>query len=234
MLHRSARFALVALPFLIACSSSAASPAAEADAASAQPGDDAATTELPDAAPPDHCAAVTLKSGCDNAGSWVRGIAHFDPARVPAGTLPILRVALRHSFVLASGEETIGGRLHAFLSVPVGDVSTGQVPFVIDMCDGAAMWSEENGAFHVVLILDNNHNNDVDRARTLDEALAASTPDVGELTKVVDVDVSCNAPSPCLDVTLDCADGKACTTFQPITACTKKAPGCKSISAYCK
>ena len=127
-----------------------------------------------------------------------------------------------------AGEDQIGGRLHVFASKRVMDTSTGEFPFSIDMCMfGTAMWSEENSAFNLVLILDENGNNDLAAGGT-------AMPDPGELVKLTKVDVSCNAPSPCVEPKLDCNTGAACTTIMPITSCTKKMPGCNSDSIYCQ
>ena len=213
---------------LTACSSSSgAAPLAPADA-----GADGA--EPDDASPADKCAAVPKPSKCATDGAWIRGIAHFDPKHF-TGASPALRVVLRHSFTLVAGEEAIGGRLHTFASFPVADPSTGEAPFALDMCRlGTGMFSEENGPFHLVLILDENANNDLNAARSNEDAIAMGTPDKGELVKMTTLDVSCHAASACVDVTLDCTDGSACTTFTPMTSCTKKTPGCKSADSFCK
>ena len=135
---------------------------------------------------------------------------------------------------MVKGEETIGGRLHAYASIPVKDPTTGDVPFALDMCDsGTSMWSEENGAFHLVLILDENDDNNLDKATSNDDAIVIGTPTKGELVKMVDVDVSCKAAPACVDVKLDCS-GASCLTFQPMKSCAKKLPGCGSDSSFCK
>lgn len=221
------RISLFSVLALTACSSStAATPTAPADAG--------AVVEEPDATPAEKCAAVPKASKCATDGAWVRGIVHFDPKKVTSAK-PVLRLALRHSFTLVAGEEAIGGRLHTFLSVPVTDPSTGEIPFALDMCRfGTGMFSEENGPFHLVLILDENDNNDLDAARTNEESITIATADKGELVKMTTLDLSCHAASPCLDVTLDCTDGASCTTFAPIASCTKKTPGCKSADSFCK
>ena len=216
------------------------SSAAEPGAASSAPDGGPGPAGNPDAAAPAagdagaaQCAAPPGKSSCGD-GAWVRGTAHFDPALLKAGSAPVLRVVLRHGFIMVKGEETIGGRLHAYASVPVKDPAAGEVPFAIDMCDlGTSMWSEENGAFHLVLILDENGDNDLDNATSNEDSIVIGTPSKGELVKMVDVDVSCNAPSACLDVKVDCT-GASCLTFQPVKACAKKTPGCNSDSAFCK
>ena len=209
-------------------------PAVEPTADAGSGGEvDAAPTPAEDAAPADKCGAAPAKSGCSLESSWVRGIAHFDPAHFKAGAKPILRVVLRHGFVLVNGEEKIGGRLHAWASIPITDPSKGEIPFAIDMCDlGTAMWSEENGAFHLVLIVDEDGNNDIDKANSNEEAILAGTASVTELTKMVDVDVSCHGTSACLDVNVDCT-GTACTTITPLESCKKKTPRCESDSTFC-
>ncbi len=173
------------------------------------------------------------KSGCGLDGSWVTGVAHFDPAKVKNKSSAKLRVALRHGFSLIAGEEKIGGRLHAYGSFKI-DVAKGEVPFSVDMCDlGTAMWSEENGPFHLVLFIDENGNNDLDTATTNEDAIVIGTPDITELQKRIDVTVSCHAGAQCLDVNVDCTGG-TCLKITPITDCKKKTPGCKSADAFCK
>ncbi|HSO37557.1 MAG TPA: hypothetical protein VLT33_33760, partial [Labilithrix sp.] len=93
--------------------------------------------------------------------------------------------------------------------------------------------SEENGAFHLVLILDENGDNDLDNATSNEDAIVIGTPTKGELVKMVDVDVSCKGTSACLDVKVDCT-GASCLTFQPMKTCAKKLPGCGSDSSFCK
>ena len=147
---------------------------------------------------------------------------------------PVLRLVLRHAFTLMKGEEEIGGRLHAFKSIPVDAPESGEVPFAIDMCElGTAMWSEENGGFHLVMILDEDGNNDIEEATSAAEATAKSVAGPNELVKMVDVDVSCHAATACLDVTIDCT-GEACTKITPMESCAAKTPGCKSDDTFCK
>jgi CheY-like chemotaxis protein len=63
----------------------------------------------------------------------------------------------------------------------------GEVPFALDMCStGTAMWSEENGAFKLVFILDEDGNNDLDEATSNEGARIASTVGPKELAKIVD------------------------------------------------
>jgi hypothetical protein len=222
---------------LFGCSSSTET-VAQPGPATSEPTDPAAEETNEGATPPppaaDKCVAAPKKSRCKNESSWIRGVAHFDPSHFKAGAKPVLRVVLRHSFALMREEATIGGRLHAFTSVPIADPSKGEVPFAIDMCSsGAAMWSEENGGFHVVLILDEDGNNDLDDATDEETAMIAAMPGPKELVKLVDVDVSCKAPSPCLDVKIDCT-GSSCTTIQPMTSCKKKATSCESDSSFCR
>jgi hypothetical protein len=239
MTSRFAGFAsaalLVAALAAAGCSStSEPSGAATATPDAGGPTDDASVT--PDGAAGDagaQCAPPPSKSTCGE-GAWVRGTAHFDPTVVAAGSKAILRVVLRHNFIMVKGEETIGGRLHEYKSFPVTDPSTGEISFAIDMCgSGTSMWSEENGAFHLVLILDTNGDNDLDNATSNDEAIVIGTPSKGEYVKMMDVDVSCKAAAACVDVKLDCT-GATCLTFQPVKSCAKKLPGCSSDSSFCK
>jgi hypothetical protein len=210
-------------------------PAPQADAGPASTGPTANDAGEAGALPTPTCGAPPAASHCKNEGSWVRGVVYFDPSHFAQGATPMLRLSLRHGFVLVKGEEKIGGRLHAYKSIRVKDVSAGQVEFALDMCDlGTAMWSEENGSFHLVASLDENGNNDLDDATSNEDAVTRGTPDPGELTKMIDVDVSCNAPSPCVALQLDCVDGAACTTITPLKTCAKKTPGCASDDAWCK
>lgn len=183
---------------------------------------------------PDRCESPPRRSKCANEASWVRGIAHFDPSHFGADAKPVLRMILRHAFVLYPGEDKIGGRLHSFDGIPILEPEKGEIQFAVDMCGlGTAMWSEENSTFHLVLIIDENGNNNIGNALTGDEAIQMATPDEGELVKMVDVDVSCHGASPCLDVNIDCV-GPACTVIEPIKSCRKKDPGCDSDSTFCQ
>jgi hypothetical protein len=218
---------------LQACSS-ASSTATSTDGTTAA--DAAASAEATDAGPaPDAgpACAAPKKSGCGVDGSWITGVAHFDPAKVGNKVNAKLRVSLRHGFSLINGEERIGGRLHAYDSFKL-DATKGEIAFSVDMCGlGTAMWSEENGPFHLVLFIDENGNNDLDNASSNQDAIVYATPDATELQKLVDVTVSCHSGAQCLDVNLDCT-GASCLNITPITSCTKKTPSCKSADAFCK
>jgi hypothetical protein len=183
------------------------------------------------------CEAPTTASHCtdQNPNSWVFGIARFNPALVPDGVKPVLRLALRHNFVVYRTENVIGGRLHASANVAVDDVASGQVPFKIDMCaDDVAMWSEENGPFNIVGILDFNDNNDMSKATSQATSETIADPDPGEPAGMVHgFDVSCHQAGSCLDLRLECIDGTACTTITPFASCTKTTPGCTSDSIFC-
>jgi hypothetical protein len=191
----------------------------------------AASSAADDACP----VAIPAPSQCGNDAAWVRGVATFDPSHYAPGAKPVLRVALRHSFIVVRGEDAIGGRLHAFASFPVDDPSSGKVSFSIDMCMfETSMWSEENGTFHLVLILDEDGNNDILQAGSEQEAIALAVPGTNELTKMVDLDISCHGTAACLDVNVDCTGGTSCTKITPIRQCTKKTPGCDSAAAFCQ
>ncbi len=225
---------------LSACSSSSngASPgdSQNQDAADAGVADAAIDPHLIDAGPVT-CSAPTQASHCtdENPDSWVFGIARFNPALVPDGVKPVLRIALRHNFVEFPTENVIGGRLHAFANVAVDDVASGQIPFQLDMCqDQIAMWSEENGPFNIVGILDFNDNNDMNKATSQATSETIADPDPGEPAGMVHgFDVSCHQAGSCLDLRLECIDGTACTTITPFASCKKTTPACTSDSVFC-
>ncbi len=226
---------------LAACGPRGATSSLDAGAAEGSSAPDASAVDAgaapPDAGHPLVCPPPPAAPGCADAGdsSWVRGVARFDPARIPDGGSPAIRFALRHPFTLYPGEDQIGGRLHMWTSVSLTEPGTGEVPFSIDMCGmGTAMWSEENGTYRLIAILDVNGNNDIDLAVSNDEAIARGRPDPGEPTGMIDVPVSCHAASPCLELNLGCYGGTACTTITPLVACTPMSPGCASDAAYCQ
>jgi hypothetical protein len=165
-----------------------------------------------------------------NPGSVIRGVVHFDKAHYASGKKPTLRVFLHHQWTLLKGEEKHGGHPHAYTSSTDVDLDAGLARFTLDLCElGTAMWSEENCGFNLVVILDEDGNNDPDV-----EGMLALVPHAGELVKMVPLEVSCHAASPCLDITADCADGDACTTYTPITSCKCSPDACPSDDAYCK
>lgn len=225
---------LAALSSVVACAS-AAPPEASTEGLLQSPDGDLIDTALVATDTPvteDACPMIPGTSRSGNDGAWVRGVARFDPSRFQAGQKPVLRVILRHGFVLVRGEEKLGGRLHGWVNVPIEDPTSGVQPFAIDMADNHTMWSEGNGTFHLVLIIDENGDNDLDVVTTQAEAMAASMPAPTELAKRTDVDISCHAPSPCLDVKVDCT-GTSCLEITPVTSCTKKLPACESDADFC-
>ncbi|MEO8874814.1 MAG: hypothetical protein ABI461_04430, partial [Polyangiaceae bacterium] len=162
--------------------------------------------------------------------------ARFNPALVPAGVLPELRIALRHNWVEFPTENLIGGRLHTYESIQLtaADVAAGSIAFQLDMCSlGTAMWSEENGPFNIVGILDLNGNNDIDDATSQQTSEKKADADPGEPTGMVQFDLSCHTGSSCLDLRLECIDGTSCTTITPVSSCKKTMPGCASDDAFC-
>ncbi|HEY8073652.1 MAG TPA: hypothetical protein VIF62_06075 [Labilithrix sp.] len=231
-MHRFA--ASLAFALLCACSSngstgSSADPVVPAgDDQTAPPA--APPPAPPAAAAPDACGTVP-KSQCTpaNPGSIVRGIVKFDPAHYQGKAPPVLRVFMMHQWTLIAGENKQGGHPHAFGSYTDVDMGKGQVSFALDLCElGTAMWSEENCGFNIVVMLDENGSND-----PYAKGQIAFVPDKGELVKMVSVDVSCHAASPCLQITADCVDGDACTTYTPITSCACAANSCPSDDKYC-
>ena len=162
--------------------------------------------------------APPAASACGNPASIIRGVAHLAPGVVPAGTSGTLYVALTH---VSLGSGSYGGVFHYDTTVPVSDVTAG-VEFAIDMCNGGEMWSEENGQFNLITILDLNGNQNLNNL----------LPDPGEAAHREVVSVSCTGMSPCLDIGLDCTAGSSCTSF-PDAACQCPAGTCPSIFTSC-
>jgi hypothetical protein len=218
--------------FATACTVAATGAPAAAPALDAGAGTDASIVEAPTV-----CEPIAKASRCKGGeeGALVRGIARFDVSkRAPGTAAPTLTLFLRHAFVVAKTEARIGGRLHGFLRVKLTpeQLESGEVPFTIDMCGlGTAMWSEENGMFNLVAILDENNLHDLENSADPNKA---QIPQEGELMKMTEVEVSCHKPSPCVGVRLDCVDGQACTTITPITSLMCSPNACTSDSSFCK
>lgn len=183
------------------------------------------------------CAPVSRTTKCATGGdaAILRAVVRFDPTRVVVGDAkPALSVFLRHSWVLSPEEQLIGGRLHAYkrLSLTESVLASGVREFELDLCDNEiAMWSEENGPFNLVVMLDVDGSNNL---QTATEQYAFQTADVGELTKMVsDFSISCHSESTCLDVVLDCTGGTDCTTITPIDQWVCVTPACDSDDAFC-
>jgi hypothetical protein len=223
----------VAITNTLGCSSSTANVGSA--------GADAGTTTAPDGdtgtlGPT--CEPIQKKTRCKNGaeGAIVRANIHFDPsARTPGKAAPALTVFLRHSFALMPIEATVGGRLHAYkrIKLTADQLASGDVSIELDLCqNGTAMWSEENGLFNLVAILDENGAHD---PQTASDEYAFQTPIKDEWSKMTTgIDVSCNKESSCVAVNLDCADGASCTTFTPITHVECKTPACPSDDSFCK
>lgn len=232
-------------PAAACTSSSSSAPSA------AQPTDDASTDDVGASTPKKASTKKPKDAGarkdasaytCDpppnskckesNPGSVVRGVIRFDPGRIGDVTKSGVALFLRHPWTLRKGENTIGGRLHANVYLKDQDLTTGSIPFTIDMCEyGTAMWSEENGDFNLVAILDYNGDNNIDTT-TLGE-IPAQTPTMGELTGMTQVRVSCHADSPCVTIQADCDKGAECTTFTPFTKVKCDPNTCPSDDSFC-
>ncbi len=228
------RIALVALGLLAAtaaCTTTVETVPAPAEAAPATP--DAAEEDAgaEASAPEDVCGPVA-KSRCKpaNAGSVIRGVVKFDPSKVKAGTKARLRVFLHHQVLARADEAKQGGHPHAWKDYAL-DMEKGEARFSLDLCEfNVAMYSEENCGFNIVTMIDDDGGNDPDEL-----GITALIPRTGKLTKMVPVEVSCHKPSQCLEITADCADGEACTTFEGLTKCaTCAADSCPSDDKLCK
>ncbi len=228
---------MVLAHLLAACSSSENNSGGEPPSAAPAAVAEAGVVSEGGVPPARSCRAEATKSKCkaDAQGAIVRGVARFDPTARAAGSgKPALSLFLRHSFVYRDVEKSIGGRLHAFKRIPLTSehLASGAVDFTIDLCEfGVAMWSEENGAFNLVAILDENDAHDAEKATA---EYPFQTPIKGEMAKMVSgIEISCHADSPCVDVPLDCTDGTACTTIAPITKVECRTPACGSDDAFC-
>jgi hypothetical protein len=162
------------------------------------------------------CAPAVTPSACGNPNSVVRGTATLAVEGGP--TVGNLLVLLNHEY-LGGGAD--GGVPHTGVYWENVELANGPVPFEVDMCSNGEMWSEENCEFvlHVTLDLD-----------------ADNTIDPGEPTGTTTaLFLSCSAESPCLDITLDCTDGVACTAFAdpPICGCAGNGESCNSPIVAC-
>ena len=179
-----------------------------------------ATTTTPETTlPPLECDAPKA-SLCDNEASIVRGRVSLAPGLVPDGTDGDLVLGLTH-FRLGGEEE--GGYHHIDSLVRNVDLADGPVSFSFDMCDGGEMWSEENCEYNLIAILDLDKNNGAEDW----------TPSKGEATGRQLIDLSCTGESPCVELVLDCVDGKGCVTFEPQDECACAPDSCNSPIATC-
>ena len=159
-------------------------------------------------------------SVCDNEASMLRGTVRLAPGLSPKNTSGDLFIALAHETY--AGNQ--GGGYHIHTLEQGVDLAAGPASFELDMCAGAAMWSEENGTYGLVVVLDANGNN----------GAHLFLPDEGEpATRVAGLDVSCHGESPCMDVVLDCVEGRSCVTFAD-EPCTTGDETCSSHYALCK
>jgi hypothetical protein len=170
-----------------------------------------------------------------NGASIIRGIAHFDPAKLASGgpdaggVSPQLSIFLAHREYAQKPEWAQGGHPHAYKIMQNLDLTKGEIPFAIDMCElGTAMWSEDNCDFNLILVLDKNGNNVAD-AFSINQV-----PDQGELSKMTVVQLSCRGTSACMDINLDCVDGQPCVNYDSPGTCACAAETCNSDSVTCK
>lgn len=203
---------LLALAFLSSCTEQ---PAAD---------DDDATEPLPFQA---DCSAIdvepTVCSGHPgNAGAWLRGQVVLSEALLAGDvTEGDLVVVLTHSNL---GNAEAGGYLHTATAAAGVDLALEPADFAFDMCAGGEMFSEENCAYNLVAILDQNGNNGPNNF----------VPDPGEpATIVTDLWISCMSESPCFTLELDCTDGASCVEFTNPGNCACEG-GCNSEIVTCE
>jgi len=163
------------------------------------------------------CDAV-VTSACGDPGSVLQGTIRL-AADLGGPTTGDLYIALAHEAYAGA----TGGGYHIDTVLSGVDL-TEPVPFMLDMCDGGAMWSEENCTYSLQVILDQNGNQSPDNL----------LPDPGEPSgRVGEIRVSCAEDAPCLDVVLDCTEGPACARFTELSSCSCEASTCGSDFALC-
>jgi hypothetical protein len=183
------------------------------------------TVQCPVAAP-----SQCTTPGLAHPGSVVRGVAQLAPGFTPpAGTRGDLVMYLTHEF---EGQGAYGGVFHAVDRIPNVDFANGPVPFQIDMChNDIAMYSEDDCAFNLILILDTNSNNFDPNPNNPQNQV----PDIGEAASRQVVSISCQGPSQCVSATLGCADGLSCVAFtDPTTSCVCASQTCNSDYRLCQ
>lgn len=180
------------------------------------------TTETEDTEPPPYtpeCGAPA-RSTCGDESSILRGTVRLADGFQPAVTAGTLVVTLTHSAY--SGD--IGGGYHIQNTVPEVDLSKGPAEFELDMCDGGAMWSPDNGEYGLVAVIDQNNNN----------VGQDFVPDVGEpATRYAPIRMECGGESPCLDVVLSCDSGVECIQFED-APCQRESSSCVSDYSLCE
>lgn len=181
-----------------------------------------ARTPDADSGEPPVCEAYE-DSVCDNPASLVQGrVTLPDGASQTSGDLVIAMMHRHH------GDPAAGGHPHWMWTFEDVDLSE-PYDFEVDMCDGnAIMWSEENCAYNLIAILDENGNNGLPNRRQ-------AVPDIGEAAAMIVMDLSCHADGPtCVDMALSCTDGRSCVTFEAPEACDCAAESCDSQVAICQ
>lgn len=157
-----------------------------------------------------------------NPGAYLRGqVALSDELLATLeDTTGDLQIILTHSNL---GGAEAGGFLHTATSVSNVDLADGPVDFAFDMCAGGEMFSEENCAYNVIAILDQNGNNGPNDY----------VPDEGEPAfRLGEVWVSCETASPCLTLELDCTAGADCVAYEDPGNCACDG-GCNSNIVTC-
>jgi hypothetical protein len=155
-------------------------------------------------------------SVCGDESSVVQG-----HVRLAEGITPNqgdLFVALNHEIY----EGPFGGGYHISTVISNANLSE-PVPFVLDMCENGVMWTEENGPYTLIAILDQNGNQDS----------ANMLADAGEPAgRLANLQLSCSHDPLCLDLELDCT-GEDCTAFTNATCDESISASCPSAFALC-
>jgi hypothetical protein len=165
------------------------------------------------------CAPPETESICGNEASIVRGRVRLGDGYAPEVTEGNLIVAMTH---LTLGNERDGGYYHFHTQVRNVDLADGPVEFELDMCQGGEMWSEDSCGYNLIAFLDTDK----------DGAGTSPVPEEGEPSARVEFDISCRGDAPCLDVPLDCEEGRPCVKFDSPGNC-ECGDTCDSIYVGC-
>ena len=165
------------------------------------------------------CEVPVLASACGNPSSIVRGQVSLGDITPTAASGDLLLVMTHRTL----GGGASGGVYQTHLKINNVDLAAGPMPFEIDMCAGAQMWSEDTCGYNLLVTLDTNG----------DATSTAPMPDVGEAAGRHEFEISCRDDGPCLDVVLDCVAGDSCLTFpdEANCACGEE---CGSVTRTCE
>jgi hypothetical protein len=194
---------------------------ADTDADADSDSDSDADTDADTDADADGDCTPTIASVCDNDASLVVGNATVAAGLPTNGTLI---VQLSHT----AYEGSVGGGFHTAMTPFAADLSGTGETFQVDMCGGGAMWSEDNGTFHLTAFLD------LDGDAVPGDGFMTALPEPGEPAGEATVTFSCDGTPTCQNLVLDCMDGPGCFNFGDESCTCQGALVCSdSIAQLC-